>query len=898
MGAWAALVGPASSNPVVLIRESCGVPGNALVAAGTAGGNLAVDPGELVEIRFALTNQSAGPLASISIFVLNTNGVTGSFGAKFITGPIAPGARFEADLTLIPIGSVGDVVRPQVQVVVGAVGTEIVPFEMRLGKEVSNTSVFSNLGAIAVPSLGQGSPFPSVVTVPPSFSGTVSSAKVRLFGVSHARPSDLQILLVSPAGDKVILMNGVGGDISASGVNLVFEPGASSTLGVAGPLLAGTYIPSMAPGALPLLAPAPGPPYSQSFSDLNGKRGDGNWSLYVSDSVTVDGGSISGGWSLELSTSELVSCVSPVTPVLTGAPSGAVSTPEDTPLNVSLNLTDDTTPAQDLVLTVRTSNPTLVPESGLKISGTGSSRTLSIVPQTNRFGAGPEAGSTMTLRLQDKDGFFVERSFRVDVTSVNDAPTISSVPNLPIPIDGVSDEITVNLSDVETEASGLLLFATSSNPALIPDGRVQFSGTGFQRKLTIRPLAAQSGFSTITLAVLDADGGVASTSFLAVVSSPNAFPIISDTGNQSMLQDQSIRLNFTVSDRETPSADLVVTVSATDNVLVPASGLVLGGAGEFRSLTLTPARGMSGHATVTLRVRDSSGQISSDSFELVVFPIAPPPNLPPRLGPVSNKIAGAGQVLVVRLNVQDPDHGLGVLKFTATSDFTSLLPISAIAFKFEEEVWSMVATPSPNQSGTVTIGLKVEDPAGASSAVSFRATFEGSNTAPELTPFTALKLEAGKSSVPIVFNVADQESPFESLEVTGKVLNPALATLEFQGSGFERRLVVKAAGGAGGTSEVVVTVADSGGLSTSASFRLEISPEPVVIPPRISVVLQDGRLELSWPSISAGFILETSTTVSAPTWQSLGSGGLPIGGFHRMTVQADSAEAFFRLRRP
>ncbi|MBM3824496.1 MAG: hypothetical protein FJ404_16690 [Verrucomicrobia bacterium] len=894
----AALVGAASSNPVVLVRESCGVPGNALVAAGTSGGNGAVDPGEFVEMRFAFTNQSSTPLVSLSIFVLNTNGVTGSFGARFIAGPVAPGDRFEADLSFLPIGSPGDVVKPSVQVVVGAVGTEILPFEIRLGKDVTTTSSFANATAILVPSIGQGSVFPSTVTVPPTFAGTVSGVKVRLFGVAHSRPHDLQALLVSPLGDKIILMNGVGGDVSASGVALTFDAGATASIAAAGPLVSGSYRPSAAPSALPLLAPAPGPPYSQDLTTLHGKSAPGTWSLFVSDSITVDGGSVTGGWALELTTSELQSCVSPVTPVLGGVPASPVTMNEDTVLNLSLNLSDDTTAAADLILSVKHSNTNLFADEGVRLGGSGATRSLTLSPRTNQFGTGPVGGANITIKLQDKDGFFVERTFRVDVAPVNDAPSLSAVPNLPIAMDGVSDEITLTLSDVETEVANLLLFATSSNPAVVPDGRVQFTGTGSQRKMVVRPLPGQSGFSTITLALLDPDGGVASVNFLVVVSSPNAFPVISDTGNQSLVQNQSVRLDFTVSDRETPASDLLVTVTSTDSVLVPPSGLVLGGAGSSRSLTITPARGLSGRATVTIRVRDSSAQESTDSFELLVSPTAPPPNLPPRLGPISEKFSGSGQALVFRLNVQDADHDLALLKFSATSDFTSLLPSSAITFEFVDGGWLLRAQPMPQASGTVTVVVKAEDPAGGISTASFRATFQGFNTPPELTSFPELRLEAGKTSAPIVFYVADQESPFDELQVAGVVSQPALAFLEFQGTGFERRLVVKAAGGGGGSTEVRVTVTDPGGQSASTLFKLNISPEPVVIPPILTFRLNGDRFELSWPSTSTGFVLESALDLVNPNWQNLGTGGIPIGGMHRVSVTLDPARQFFRLRRP
>src|SRR5207249_2349425 len=60
--------------------------------------------------------------------------------------------------------------------------------------------------------------------------------------------------------------------------------------------------------------------------------------------------------------------------------------------------------------------------------------------------------------------------------------------------------------------------------------------------------------------------------------------------------------------------------------LVPASGIVIGGPGASRIVTITPAAGQSGTTTITLTVQDGSGAGAVDSFVLTVQPV--PPELP------------------------------------------------------------------------------------------------------------------------------------------------------------------------------------------------------------------------------------------------------------------------------
>ncbi len=75
---------------------------------------------------------------------------------------------------------------------------------------------------------------------------------------------------------------------------------------------------------------------------------------------------------------------------------------------------------------------------------------------------------------------------------------------------------------------------------------------------------------------------------------------------------------FTVWDAETPASNLLVSAVSSDANLVPAAGLVLGGGGSNRSLTITPAAGQRGLATITVSVHDWQGGTKSGSFLLRV----------------------------------------------------------------------------------------------------------------------------------------------------------------------------------------------------------------------------------------------------------------------------------------
>ncbi|MFN2444780.1 MAG: proprotein convertase P-domain-containing protein [Vicinamibacterales bacterium] len=163
------------------------------------------------------------------------------------------------------------------------------------------SAAFQALTPVAVPAtgtLGNAGPYPLNLVVS-GFTGTIGRLAVRLHDVSHTFPGDLDVLLVGPGGQKVILMSDAAGGDDVEGVHLTFQDGVGQIF-EAPPLSSGTYRPSdWVPGdSFP--EPAPAGPYSTSFADFTGTNPNGTWSLYVVDDSINDIGSI-GGFSLLIS---------------------------------------------------------------------------------------------------------------------------------------------------------------------------------------------------------------------------------------------------------------------------------------------------------------------------------------------------------------------------------------------------------------------------------------------------------------------------------------------------------------------------------------------------------------------------------------------------------------------
>lgn len=165
-------------------------------------------------------------------------------------------------------------------------------------------TILSNPAPIAIPasgSSGTANPYPSTISVS-GLGGTITKVTATLNGFSHTFTDDVGVLLVGPTGTKAEIMDGAGDDPDVVGLTLTFDDEAASTLPCEAALSTGPYKPTDCyPGdadAYP--APAPAGPHDELLSAFNGTIPNGTWSLYVMDFLNGDTGSISGGWSLDI----------------------------------------------------------------------------------------------------------------------------------------------------------------------------------------------------------------------------------------------------------------------------------------------------------------------------------------------------------------------------------------------------------------------------------------------------------------------------------------------------------------------------------------------------------------------------------------------------------------------
>jgi hypothetical protein len=148
---------------------------------------------------------------------------------------------------------------------------------------------------------------------------------------------------------------------------------------------------------------------------------------------------------------------------------------------------------------------------------------LTIQQSTAMISLQPDAHGIASITVQAESNHkTVCETFLVIVDPKNDPPVIDYIPDVSIVENSINNTLNVTIMDKDTALSDLRLFVQSSNPELLPEGNVDFSGTGTYRKLFITPKANMYGKGTLSITVNDQELSSTTTVDILVDS---AYPI-------------------------------------------------------------------------------------------------------------------------------------------------------------------------------------------------------------------------------------------------------------------------------------------------------------------------------------------------------------------------------------
>ena len=310
------------------------------------------------------------------------------------------------------------------------------------------------------------------------------------------------------------------------------------------------------------------------------------------------------------------------------------------------------TPATDLILTFVSDTPALIPNTAINLAqtGTGANRGLIITPAPNAFGTAKVTATVTDTGLTSSPGVGVKSaSIAISVTVIAaQAPFISQV--------STNGVVTTNVVTAVNRNSDVIAFTVNDAQTLVPDGNIGFGGSDTNRLMIISPAVNQAGIAQITVTVQDTDGNTSSTTFQFTVVGTTP-PVVNQPPSISKINDQTVVvgtslpiITFTVSDDLTAVGDLKVTATSSNQSLIPANNISLGGNTGTRTLLLNLASGQTGVSSIMVTVTDNStpALAASTSFNVTVTP---------KVQVVANDFNGDGSPDII---LEDASGNLGV----------------------------------------------------------------------------------------------------------------------------------------------------------------------------------------------------------------------------------------------
>lgn len=478
--------------------------------------------------------------------------------------------------------------------------------------------------------------------------------------------------------------------------------------------------------------------------------------------------------------------------------------------SIAFTVTDAESEPCVMAITITSSNTTLFPSSNFSYTCNDNSYTITATPVLNKYGM-----ATITILMTDAGGLTASNSFDLTVTSVEDSPVISSIPDQHIFEDTATSAINFTVTDAESDPIDLTVSAFSSNLTLVAIENIAISGTGSAKTITITPTANEYGLVTITIAATD--GGLTTTSSFAVSVTPvNDTPVLSTILDQTTDEDTAINsISFTATDIEDPACSLSITITSSNQSLFPDTTISYTCNDNNYTMTANPVLNQNGFTIITILVTDSVGLTSVTSFNLTVTAI----NDSPVISTISDQIIDE-DCITNPLSFSITDADFDNLTLSTSSSDLSLVSGENIEISGTGANRTVVITPKINAFGTAMITISVTD-GNLTDTSSFNLTVNAVNDMPMISTIgdhTTNEL----TSYQINYTVTDVEST--NLTVTAMSSDTTLIpqnNLTITHTGENYTLSITPVMAEAGTTNITISISDGVNI-TETVFMLTV----------------------------------------------------------------------------
>ncbi|MCU0425308.1 MAG: T9SS type A sorting domain-containing protein [Candidatus Kapabacteria bacterium] len=500
-------------------------------------------------------------------------------------------------------------------------------------------------------------------------------------------------------------------------------------------------------------------------------------------------------------------------PTITNLPD--LATAAGTPVSALFTVLD-AAGAQNVTVFAFSSTPEILPASAITLSGTGSSRQITLRPN-----AGQRGRVVVQLRATNASGLSASTAFSLYSVLPGDPPVVEGLRDTILPQNTL---FTVPFRIIDANPNTVTITPSSANPDILANSGIVITGSGVNRTLTVTPLQNRFGEVTLNIGVRNQNNlaafGVLRTIFVAP-------PRVGQIPALTTPVNTPVRQSFTVEDLD--ASTLTFQFSSSNPGLIPTSNISVTAQGlQGRTVTITPAPNQIGTAIITMTVTNIRGLSTTISFPVTVFQNQTPPSL----GAIGSVTTARNVPVSTMFTVGDAD--ITSLRFSVASSNPSVFPVSNIIVSGSGTQRIISLTPAPNQVGSSLITLTVTNSFGLSVQTSFLATVVPPPAAPTLRAVVNLTTFR---NTPISMQFVASDENLATLQLSAVSSNQALfpnSNLFLSGAGTLRTITMSPAFNQLGVSTITITGVNQQGQVATLDFTVTVVPP--LLPPTISPI--------------------------------------------------------------
>ena len=275
---------------------------------------------------------------------------------------------------------------------------------------------------------------------------------------------------------------------------------------------------------------------------------------------------------------------------------------------ISFTINDEESSVDTLTVTAGSDNNTLISPDGIKLTTSGSTRTITLTPNLDQSGE-----ATITLTVSDSLSS-TTATIKLIVTAVQDVPAAAN--------DAVA---ALRTGDSQFTAASLL--ANDSDPdndtLIISEYTQPVCGTLSLQNGTFTyhvntDIADDKATDTFQYTVSDGNGNTATAKVTVSLSGESASPVITSIADQYVLEDfLTASVGFQVSD---PDGTEPVVTAVMEPEGITNLQLIKGENGSY-TLSFASIDNLNGEIQITVTARDGASKTAAASFKLTVYPV-------------------------------------------------------------------------------------------------------------------------------------------------------------------------------------------------------------------------------------------------------------------------------------